>query len=150
MRSRRRLLPVLLVVALLWPLVLVGCGTGPPKPTPSAVLLGRRDDGKKLTLSLNETIEVRLHGNPTTGYHWGLAKLEGDAVAQVGGMRYESDATRATRRMTGVGGTFIATFKAVKPGEADLTLEYRRAWEKDKPPLETFSIHLVVAAPTGR
>jgi predicted secreted protein len=46
--------------------------------------------------------------------------------------------------MVGVGGVFVATFKAVRAGKTTVRMEYRRPWEKDVAPIETFAVTLDV------
>jgi inhibitor of cysteine peptidase len=109
-----------------------------PLPLAGTVKLTEAADGKTLSVPVGATVEVRLPGNPTTGYSWELAEIEGDAVEQVGKIEFRSRAHR--RGMLGVGGTFRATFKATKAGTSTVTIQYARPWEKDKPPEKTFRV----------
>jgi predicted secreted protein len=43
-----------------------------------------------------------------------------------------------------VGGVFVATFKAMRAGKATVRMGYRRPWEKDTPPVETFAVTIEV------
>jgi inhibitor of cysteine peptidase len=110
-----------------------GAGPAPPKP----IELSAKDNGKAVEAVVGQKIHVRLAGNITTGFSWRLGKLDGEALRQVGRVKYEQ--RPAAGRMVGVGGTFAFTFEAVRPGKAAIRLEYRRPWEKDKPPIRTFS-----------
>ena len=100
--------------------------------------LSEADDGKSISVPMGAVVEVSLKGNPTTGYSWQLAKLEGDAVEQVGKIEFQS--RPHPPGMVGVGGAFGATFKAAKPGKSIVTLHYARPWEKGKPPEKTFLV----------
>lgn len=113
-----------------------------PAPPP-AIRLGETDDGKTVSARVGQQIVVSLAGNPTTGYSWALAALEGDAVRQVGKIAYRQRPTG--RPMVGVGGTFTATFQAAKVGKATIRLAYRRPWEKGKAPVKTFALTVEVA-----
>jgi inhibitor of cysteine peptidase len=95
------------------------------------------DDGKKTTLAVGEYLVISLPGNPTTGYSWKSASPPGDSLKAVGEPAYAQTPGRAG--MVGVGGTFVFKFKAVKAGKAEVKLAYARPWEKDKPPIKTFS-----------
>ena len=100
------------------------------------------DNGKTLTAKVGQAIVVSLKGNPTTGYTWILAGIDSPAVALDGKIKYQENAH--PEGMVGVPGMFQAKFKALQPGKATVKLEYRRPWEKDKQPAETFSITISV------
>lgn len=100
------------------------------------------DNDKTLAIQIGQRVEITLKGNPTTGYVWSVAGLSSNTVEQVGEIEYRRDA--AGKGMVGVGGVFVATFKAVKPGKTMVRMEYRRPWEKDVPPVETFAVTLDV------
>jgi inhibitor of cysteine peptidase len=110
----------------------------PPPDRPSrTVELTEADSKKTVSLTAGASVVVSLAGNLTTGYSWQVDKIEGDAIEQSGKIDYK---TRPhAPGMLGVGGTFLATFKAVKLGTATVTLHYARPWEKDKAPAKTVS-----------
>ena len=116
----------------------------PPATGGQPKVLTKADNGSMLEMTVGATIEVQLKGNPTTGYQWRAAKLEGDAVKQVGETKYQTRPHQPG--MVGVGGTFTFRFEAVKPGTAALALHYLRPWEKGKPPAESFAIKVRVKA----
>jgi len=106
--------------------------------------LGEENDGKTITMPEKRRFLVRLKGNPTTGYTWRTAELTGEAVEQLGKPAYVP--RQHPPGMVGVGGRFVFKFQAVKPGTSQIKLEYVRPWEKDKPPIRTFTITVNVAA----
>jgi inhibitor of cysteine peptidase len=103
------------------------------------------DNGKTFRVTVGETIAISLEGNPTTGFGWRTAKIEGQAVEAAGEPQYVPQPHRPA--MVGTGGTFVCKFKAVKPGKATAELEYVRPWEKDIPPATTFTATFEVQAP---
>lgn len=109
------------------------------------VTVTKADDGKTVKAAVGQELELRLAGNPTTGFSWALLQCEGDAVAAVGQGDYVQKP--AQPGMVGVGGEFVFKFRAVKAGKARLTFAYRRPWEKDVPPADTFSVTVAVAEP---
>lgn len=121
----------------------------PPGDGSQPLVVTKADNGRTVTVAVGATIHVRLAGNPTTGYRWRTAKLDGSAVKQEGKPAYE--ARQHPPGMVGVGGTYTFKFKAVKPGSAEVGLQYSRPWEKNKPPAETFRVKLAVKekAPEG-
>jgi inhibitor of cysteine peptidase len=104
--------------------------------------LGEEANGKTVAAEVKQTLLVKLPGNITTGYSWGVSKLEGEALEMVGKPDYVAD--KAPKKMVGSGGTFHLTFRAVKPGKATVTLAYARPWEKDTPPAKTFTLTVEV------
>jgi inhibitor of cysteine peptidase len=109
---------------------------------PSAPALTASDNGKTITAQVGQQITVTLKGNPTTGYLWSVAGVSSNTVGQVGEVEYKRD--EVGKGVVGSGGVFVATFKAVKPGPTTVRMEYRRPWEKDTPPAETFAVMLDV------
>jgi len=107
-----------------------------PLPPPGPLELKLADSGKVHRVALGQRIHVRLAGNITTGYSWSVERIEGDAVRQEGKVAYKPTATGRPR--VGGGGTFEATFKAVKLGRGHLRMGYRRPWEKGKAPIKVF------------
>ncbi len=78
-------------------------------------------------INKDETFEISLKANPSTGYSWklkkdGAAKLV-DSVSAV----YTQD--KAAEGKTGVGGNEVWKFKGKTAGVETLTLEYCRSWE---------------------
>ncbi len=104
--------------------------------------LAESDDGKSVNVELDRRVRISLAGNPTTGYSWFLAHIEGSAVKAVGEVVYKPKAHKPG--MVGVGGTFELMLGAVQAGESTIRLEYKRPWEKDTPPVRKFGITLAV------
>jgi inhibitor of cysteine peptidase len=105
-----------------------------------SVVLSELDDGKTVDAVAGKTVLIKLTGNPTTGYSWVVAKVDGPGVQQVGGVAYKTGGGPGV----GEGGTFLATFSVAAKGQAKIILEYRRPWEKDKPPAKTFAVTIQV------
>lgn len=104
------------------------------------LVLNESDNGKKLTVDVGQEWAVSLRGNPTTGFGWEAAALEGVLFVQVGETDFRSDSPGRP----GAGGIQTLTFRALKPGRAVLTLVYRRPWETNIAPLETFRIEVTI------
>jgi len=110
-------------------------------PRPDKVL-GRDDSGKTIAVAAGDLVEIRLEGNPTTGFMWSVAGIEGDAIASMGDVEYVQKP--APRGMVGVGGTFVVNLRAARPGKAAVACEYKRPWEKDTAPAGRFAVTLAV------
>ena len=111
-------------------------------PAKPAQTLTEADNGKTVSVKVDDLVAISLKGNPTTGYRWRTAKVDGKAVEQTGEPKYTTNQHRPG--MVGVGGTFLFTFKATKPGKAAVSLEYARSFEKNKKPAKTFAVTIEV------
>jgi predicted secreted protein len=131
------------------PSAVEGEASGVKLPAPSLVdvRLAAADDGKARAALVGQLIAIDLEGNPTTGYQWVLADIDGEAVRQLGGVKFVAPREApAERAQVGAGGMFQATFEAVKVGKAAIRMAYLRPWEKDKAPAKTFSVTIEVRA----
>lgn len=79
-------------------------------------------------IAVGETLEIRLGGNPTTGYAWTLEALDESIAAATGPLTYEQKDAEAG--MVGVPGTYSMSVRGASPGYTYLRLRYKRAWEK--------------------
>lgn len=100
------------------------------------VVLTGRDNGREITLKKGGALELTLDSNPTTGFAWIVAEVRTAVLRLEGEPGYQPD------EPAGVGGGGKQTFKfrAVAVGQTGLKLTYRRPWETDAPPAETFEI----------
>lgn len=100
------------------------------------------DNGRTLPAKVGQAIVVPLKGNPTTGFSWGLAGIDGPAVVLDGEIKYQE--YPHSKGKVGAPGTFQAKFKAIQPGNATVKLHYLRPWEKNQKPAETFEVTFTV------
>ena len=110
--------------------------TAATPPTPLMVLMPR--DGEGFSLEVGQSLEVRLQGNPTTGYAWAVLSTEGDAIRCPSEPEYRPDPAPAG--MAGAGGWFAIRMVGTKPGSAKIVLGYQRPWEKDTPPAKALTL----------
>ena len=75
----------------------------------------------------NRTATVTLRENPTTGFEW-MAKYNPELC------KVEISRRVGDSGLCGAPGQAIVTVTLLTDAPADLTLEYRRPWEKDTPP----------------
>lgn len=139
------------LVLLLALVLLVGCASSngvdaerseEATDMPDEVVLTATDSGSQVKLSAGQVLEVSLDSNPTTGYGWEVSDVDGTVLAQIGEAEFQQAPTEG-KEMVGVGGTETLRFAAAE-GETTLTLVYRRSWEKDVEPVETFTVQVVV------
>ncbi len=116
-------------------LIAGGCATN-GKETKS---IAAGDAGKTISLSVGDTLEVTLEGNPTTGYNWEAANLETSIVKQAGDVAFTPASTAI-----GASGQVVLRFEAVGSGETTLQLVYHRSWETGVAPLQTYEVTVQV------
>lgn len=97
------------------------------------------DKGCQIELKKGQILVIILEANPTTGYTWEIAELKEHVLQQVGEAGFEPES-----EAIGAQGIQTFRFEAVNVGKTALKLVYRRPWEEDVEPLETFSIKVVV------
>ncbi len=112
------------------------------EPKEPAQKLTDADSGKTVKVKVGDSVTISLKGNPTTGYSWRTAKLDGQSIEQSGDPKYTVDTHQPG--MTGVGGSFVFSFKAAKAGKTQISLEYVRPWEKNTKPVNTFAVTVEV------
>ena len=112
---------------------LAACGSG------NEIKLDASDDGSQVELNVGKTLAISLEGNPTTGYTWEAADLDDQVLRQVGEPEFKPDSSAI-----GAGGVQILRFEVVNSGQTSLNLVYRRSWEVDMEPAETFSVQVTV------
>ena len=83
---------------------------------------------------------IKLKGNITTGYTWVCTISPGGIVREVTPYEYIQDNINGP---PGSGGTFVFTFEAIAPGEAELVFSYLRSWES-VPALQTETYRAIV------
>ncbi|MCL4534113.1 MAG: protease inhibitor I42 family protein [Bacteroidetes bacterium] len=99
----------------------------------------RENNGQTITLATDDMLDVALPGNPGTGFTWELDTEDLGALQQVAEPWYVSDAA-----VPGAPGTYTFHFAVIEPGMSDLSFAYRRPWERDAEPAQTFNISINV------
>ena len=127
------------LIALLILLIVLTVATG-CSPQQQEVKASVSDNGREMQLKKGQTLVVTLEANPTTGYSWEVTEpLDEQVLRQLGEPEFKAESD-----LVGAGGVQILRFEAVNAGQTTLKLAYRRSWEKDVEPLETYSIEVVV------
>ena len=103
------------------------------------VQLTEKDTCRMVEINAGDTLEISLRGNPSTGYTWEVDIFDRDVLKQVGKIEF-----KAHRKARGAGGNFTLRFEATSPGKTLLRLIYRRPFEKDIPPVNTFEATILV------
>ncbi len=101
---------------------------------------GAGHSGKTLKVPFGSTFAVTLESNPTTGYSWELSRVSPEG--SVGFV--DSSYSPVEPVLSGSGGSQTWILKALKKGGSEISLEYKRPWEKDMPPAKTRSYRITV------
>jgi len=97
--------------------------TVPATVPPKFPVYTEADNGKTVQEPLNETFNIRLQENPTTGYSWNLSVPGGLRIS-----RDEYIPSSTGGQTVGGGGIRSFTLVAITSGIWTLTAEYRRPW----------------------
>ena len=89
-------------------------------------------------LPVGQVMELRLKENPTSGFRWSIA-AEGEPSCKVMGDIFEPGESRP-----GAGGEHVWQIKAVRVGACEMQLLYRRPFEVDAKPAQSFKFHVQV------
>ena len=137
-------------LVLLAVLFLVSVAAGQPDvgetTMPAPLELTAEDDGTTHAMVVGQEIVITMQGSPGTGYSWydetqsAVVELQNGEGPEGKGIPAKPD---QPVRMGG-GAKYRAVFKAIKPGEGAITLEYKRIWETNKAPAETVVINILV------
>lgn len=124
--------PIAGTLALLLCWIAPGCKTG---GRPHEMLtVDRKDNNTQVVLTIGQELQVALPENPTTGFRWQM-RAPGEPVLELLDDKFDSPALGV-----GKGGTRRWRFKAAQKGSAGIEIAYRRAWEQDQSPAETFRL----------
>jgi inhibitor of cysteine peptidase len=127
------------------PAVAVGPAGAPAAAASPWLEIGKTDNGKRARVRVGRYVLIRLPGNPTTGYRWQAAAVNGQSIRLLAEPQYVAATNKSA--VVGGGGTFFFKFQAVQPGLTTVRLVYVRSWEKNQPPVEVFTCTIEVPPP---
>ncbi|MCP1649174.1 protease inhibitor I42 family protein [Pseudomonas sp. GD04087] len=130
MPSYRPLLPLTLAL-------LAGCA-GQSKPV---VTLEDASDCKPLKLHTGQELVLILPSNPTTGFRWELRNAANGLLRALGPEVYSNPEDAG---LVGSAGESTWRFRVTAAGEDTLELAYRRPWEAEVAPAQTFVCPIAV------
>ncbi|MEO7913173.1 MAG: YbaY family lipoprotein [Roseiflexaceae bacterium] len=114
----------------------------PPALSPADITLTNSDDGKAIGLKSGQILAVRLDSNPSTGYSWQVGQVNDAVLKQQGEPQFIQPADAPP----GAGGAQVFVFNAAAGGTSTLTLVYKRSFEPDVAPIQTFTVQVTVDA----
>jgi inhibitor of cysteine peptidase len=86
------------------------------------------DPGQTVTIGVNQEFVIALGSNQTTGYSW--QESHDQTMLELVEKIYKEEAKQG---VVGAGGVEYFRFKAVKTGQTEITLVYKRPWEEPTP-----------------
>ncbi|HLH21881.1 MAG TPA: protease inhibitor I42 family protein [Chloroflexota bacterium] len=98
------------------------------------VTLDQTASGTEIAVRPEELIVVNLRETPTTGFRWTLVS-QGEPACTL-----DHDTFEPKNDGAGRGGTRRWTFRASPAGRGTIELAERRPWERDEPPVQTFTL----------
>lgn len=109
------------------------------------MMLTMADNRKPVAIKIGESLAITLDSNPSTGYGWQCMPIK-HAILELQG---EPEYTPPAQPLPGAGGQHTFLLVALGVGRATLTLVYRRSFEPNDVPAQTFTVHVTVAADAG-
>jgi inhibitor of cysteine peptidase len=139
---------LLVTVAMLVSSMLVGCSFQSRNPPTSKILRVPIDDVLKqnvitqnITLSVDNTLVVKLGSNYSTPYRWTAdAKIGDSSILKQTSHKF----VQPTSDALGAPGTEVWTFTALKPGTTTITTSYTSFVGKDAKPACTYTANVTV------
>ena len=120
----------LVAVAVTASFLLAGCGGG---------VQIYADPAQRINVSANQEFAIVLESNPTTGYAWEASHDEN--MLKLVESKYEA-AKGAEEGLVGTGGVDYFRFKALKAGETEITMTYKRPWEEESAEQQVFTVDI--------
>ena len=97
------------------------------------------DSGQTIGIGVNQEFVIALGSNPTTGYGW--QESHDETMVELVESEYEMGA-EAKQGMIGAGGIEYFRFKALKTGETEITMVYKRPWEAEIADQKVFTVNI--------
>jgi len=98
------------------------------------------DSGQTIDIGVNHEFIIALGSNPTTGYGW--QETYDETMLEMMGEKTYKPGEEAEEGVVGAGGVEYFRFKALKAGEAEITLVYKRPWEEEGIEQKVFTVNI--------
>lgn len=137
---------ILVWIAIAISIPLLACSAAPTTaPAAEQLSVDASYSGKQVEVAVGQSLVVTLESNPSTGFKWDLAGITDQAVLEKVSNEFKAaEAKSGEPLLVGAPGKEIWTFKALKKGKSEISLEYRRPWESGVQPAQTFTLNVVV------
>jgi inhibitor of cysteine peptidase len=98
--------------------------------------------GRQIELTKGQTFNVTLETNPSTGYSWEVVELNTNLLQKIG--EADSEPSITNEQLVGAPVMHTFQFEVINTGQTTLKIVYRRSWEQEVAPVNTFSIDIFV------
>jgi C1A family cysteine protease len=102
--------------------------------------VSRSEGGQTIILYNDQVLEIKLPCQPSTGYAWYATDINKEVITRTGDWDFISEEMSGK---VGQAGTEIIRFTGVSEGTTELTLEYKRPWEKNKIAEDIFKVTVI-------
>ena len=100
---------------------------------------------REVQLTAGSSVTIVLCSNPTTGFQWGQVQVEDpDVVAETDHEFVEPGNAENGESLMGAAGQDVWTFKALKKGSTNISIDYSRPWEGGEKAEWTFNLTINV------
>lgn len=130
----------------------VACGTAANEDQKQLAIEASCDDFQKpgqqhlareSEIAVDQSLELTLCSNPTTGFQWEPATISDQTVVEQVSHKF-APAEAATPPVAGAPGKDVWVFKGLKKGQSAISLKYSRPWEGGEKGTWTFTLTVVV------
>ena len=98
------------------------------------------DSGQTIDIGADQEFVIALGANPTTGYDWEVSLDE--TMLKLVEKIYKLAEEAEEYKVVGAGGVDYFRFKALKAGETEITLVYKRSWEEEDIDQKLFTVNI--------
>ncbi|ESL09114.1 cysteine peptidase inhibitor [Trypanosoma rangeli SC58] len=105
--------------------------------------LTKTDNGKTVTVTVGETVEIELPSNPTTGFSWMFENRKKDDPENKA-LTVTNSYVAPDAKLMGAGGKELFRVAPTSPGLHEVTLVYMRPWIGPRPDSERFTVRIKV------
>ena len=117
-----------------------------PHVTADDELYTMSENNSDISIEIDETFDISLESNPTTGYEWDVKECD-YSVLELVNTDYVT-AENQSPPVVGAGGLQKWTFMGLKDGETALKLVYLRSWEGEDSAVDEYLLHITVGNTT--
>lgn len=122
------------------------CST-PSSFAPNELSVQESDTGKEVNVAIGGTLTVELASNPSTGFKWELMSISDPGVLEKTGDEFEAAMIKRAEGsppIVGAPGRELWTFKALKKGKSQISMEYSQPWTGGTKGAKSFDLTVVV------
>jgi len=98
------------------------------------------DSGQTIDIGVNQEFIIAIGANPTTGYDWEVSLDE--TMLELVEMTYKLAEEAEEYEVVGGSGIDYFRFRALKAGETEITMVYKRSWEEEDIDQKLFTVNI--------